>query len=107
MKKYRVEPDGKATFAIVQAEDELAAIGMVLGAGWAGARSMTSTSGPGISLMAEFAGLGYYAEIPGVIFDIQRTGPPPACPRAPRRPTCFVAGFPTATPSTSSCFPAR
>ena len=64
MKKYRVEPDGKATFAIVQAEDELAAVGMVLGAGWAGARSMTSTSGPGISLMAEFAGLGYYAEIP-------------------------------------------
>jgi 2-oxoglutarate ferredoxin oxidoreductase subunit alpha len=61
MKKYRVEPDGKASFAIVQAEDELAAIGMVLGAGWAGARSMTASSGPGISLMAEFAGLGYYA----------------------------------------------
>ena len=75
MKKYRVEPDGKATFAIVQAEDELAAVGMVLGAGWAGARSMTSTSGPGISLMAEFAGLGYFAEIPGVIFDMQRVGP--------------------------------
>ncbi|MHB1959336.1 MAG: 2-oxoacid:acceptor oxidoreductase family protein, partial [Acidobacteriaceae bacterium] len=64
MKEYRIEPDGKASFAIVQAEDELAAIGMVLGAGWAGARSMTATSGPGISLMAEFAGLGYYAEIP-------------------------------------------
>jgi len=62
MKKHRVEPDGKASFAIVQAEDELAAVGMVLGAGWAGARSMTSTSGPGISLMAEFAGLGYFAE---------------------------------------------
>ena len=63
MKKYRIEQDGKANFAIVQAEDELAAIGMVLGAGWAGARSMTATSGPGISLMAEFAGLGYFAEI--------------------------------------------
>src|SRR5258707_180803 len=75
LKEYRVGPDGKATFAVVQAEDELAAIGMVLGAGWAGARSMTSTSGPGISLMAEFVGLGYYAEIPGVIFDIQRVGP--------------------------------
>ena len=80
MKKYRIGPDGKATFAIVQAEDELAAIGMVLGAGWAGARSMTSTAGPGISLMAEFAGLGYYAEIPGVIFDIQRVGPSTGLP---------------------------
>jgi len=80
MKKYRVEEDGKANFAIVQAEDELAAIGMVLGAGWAGARSMTSTSGPGISLMAEFAGLGYFAEIPGVIFDIQRVGPSTGMP---------------------------
>jgi len=65
---------------VVQAEDELAAIGMVLGAGWAGARSMTSTSGPGISLMAEFSGLGYYAELPGVIFDVQRTGPSTGMP---------------------------
>src|SRR5580658_8422989 len=80
LKKYRVEPDGKATFAVVQAEDELAAVGMVLGAGWAGARSMTATSGPGISLMAEFAGLGYFAEIPGVIFDIQRVGPSTGMP---------------------------
>ena len=80
MKKHRVEPDGKATFAIVQAEDELAAVGMVLGAGWAGARSMTSTSGPGISLMAEFAGLGYFAELPGVIFDVQRVGPSTGMP---------------------------
>jgi 2-oxoglutarate ferredoxin oxidoreductase subunit alpha len=80
LKKFRVTPDGKATFAVVQAEDELAAIGMVLGAGWAGARSMTATSGPGISLMAEFAGLGYYAEIPGVIFDVQRTGPSTGLP---------------------------
>ncbi len=80
LKKYRVEQDGKANFAVVQAEDELAAIGMVLGAGWAGARSMTATSGPGISLMAEFAGLGYFAELPGVIFDIQRVGPSTGLP---------------------------
>jgi 2-oxoglutarate/2-oxoacid ferredoxin oxidoreductase subunit alpha len=80
LKKLRITPEGKATFAVVQAEDELAAIGMVLGAGWAGARSMTSTSGPGISLMAEFAGLGYFAEIPGVIFDVQRTGPSTGMP---------------------------
>jgi 2-oxoglutarate ferredoxin oxidoreductase subunit alpha len=80
LKKYRITSYGKATYAVVQAEDELAAIGMVLGAGWAGARSMTATSGPGISLMAEFAGLGYYAEIPGVIFDIQRVGPSTGLP---------------------------
>jgi 2-oxoglutarate ferredoxin oxidoreductase subunit alpha len=79
-KRYRVEADGKATFAIVQAEDELAAIGAVLGAGWAGARAMTATSGPGISLMSEFAGLGYFAELPGVIFDVQRTGPSTGLP---------------------------
>ncbi len=81
MKRYRIDPEtGKATFAIVQAEDELAAIGMVLGAGWAGARAMTSTSGPGISLMGEFVGLGYYAEVPAVIFDIQRVGPSTGLP---------------------------
>ncbi|HVT05097.1 MAG TPA: 2-oxoacid:acceptor oxidoreductase subunit alpha [Thermoanaerobaculia bacterium] len=80
LKEYRIGPDGKATFAVVQAEDELAAVGMVLGAGWAGARSMTSTSGPGISLMAEFIGLGYYSEIPGVIWDIQRVGPSTGLP---------------------------
>jgi 2-oxoglutarate/2-oxoacid ferredoxin oxidoreductase subunit alpha len=80
MKLHRIGPDGKATFAIVQAEDELAAIGMVLGAGWSGARAMTSTSGPGVSLMAEFAGLGYFAEVPGVIWDIQRVGPSTGLP---------------------------
>src|SRR4051794_39722183 len=81
MRKYRMDPEtGKATFAIVQAEDELAAIGMVIGAGWAGARAMTSTSGPGISLMGEFAGLAYYAEVPGVVFDIQRVGPSTGLP---------------------------
>jgi 2-oxoglutarate ferredoxin oxidoreductase subunit alpha len=81
MKKYRRDKaTGKATFAIVQAEDEIAAIGMVVGAGWAGARAMTSTSGPGISLMSEFAGLAYYAELPGVVFDIQRVGPSTGLP---------------------------
>ena len=72
--------DGKATFAVVQAEDELAAIGMAIGAGWAGARSMTATAGPGISLMTEFIGLGYFAEIPAVIFDVQRVGPTTGLP---------------------------
>ena len=92
MKAYRIGPDGKATFAIVQAEDELAAIGMVLGAGWAGARSMTATAGPGISLMAEFAGLGYYVEIPGVIWDIQRVGPSTGLPtRTSQGDISFVA----------------
>jgi 2-oxoglutarate ferredoxin oxidoreductase subunit alpha len=80
MKEYRIGPDGKATFAIVQAEDELAAIGMVIGAGWAGARSMTATAGPGISLMSEFSGLAYYVEVPGVIWDIQRVGPSTGLP---------------------------
>ncbi len=81
MRKYRMDKEtGKATFAIVQAEDEIAAIGMVLGASWAGARAMTSTSGPGISLMSEFAGLAYYAEVPAVVFDIQRVGPSTGLP---------------------------
>src|SRR5919106_700845 len=80
MRKYRMDKEGKATFAIVQAEDEIAALGMVLGASWAGARAMTSTSGPGISLMGEFTGLSYYAEVPGVVFDIQRVGPSTGLP---------------------------
>ena len=81
MRKYRMDKEtGKATFAIVQAEDEIAALGMVMGAGWAGARAMTSTAGPGISLMSEFAGLGYYAEVPAVIFDVQRVGPSTGLP---------------------------
>jgi len=78
--RLRPDTDGKHSYAIIQAEDELAAIGMVLGAGWAGARAMTSTSGPGISLMTEFAGFGYFAEIPGVIWDIQRVGPSTGLP---------------------------
>jgi 2-oxoglutarate ferredoxin oxidoreductase subunit alpha len=80
-RRFRMDPEtGQPTFAIVQAEDELAAIGMVLGAGWAGARAMTTTSGPGISLMSEFTGLGYYAEIPAVIFNVQRVGPSTGLP---------------------------
>ncbi len=79
--KYRTDPKtGEKRVVIVQAEDELAAAGVVFGAGWAGARAMTSTSGPGISLMAEYAGFGYYAEIPGVIFDVQRAGPSTGLP---------------------------
>jgi 2-oxoglutarate ferredoxin oxidoreductase subunit alpha len=80
LKRFRIGPDGKATFAVIQAEDELAAIGMVIGASWAGARAMTTTSGPGISLMSEFAGLAYYAEIPAVVWDIQRVGPSTGLP---------------------------
>ena len=80
MYDYRMAADGKATFAIVQAEDELAAVGMAIGAGWAGARSMTSTAGPGISLMQEFVGLAYYGEIPVVIFDVTRVGPSTGLP---------------------------
>ena len=81
LKKYRKDPEtGKATYAVIQAEDEIAALGMVIGAGWMGARSMTSTAGPGISLMSEFTGLGYYAEVPAVIFDVQRVGPSTGLP---------------------------
>jgi 2-oxoglutarate/2-oxoacid ferredoxin oxidoreductase subunit alpha len=81
MKKYRTDKaTGKATFAIVQAEDEIASLGMVIGASWAGARSMTATAGPGISLMSEFTGLAYYAETPAVIFDVQRVGPSTGLP---------------------------
>lgn len=78
--RLRRDPDGTATYAIIQAEDELAVIGMVIGAGWAGARSMTATSGPGLSLMTEFAGYAYFAEIPAVIWDVQRMGPSTGLP---------------------------
>lgn len=79
--KLRSDPEtGKANFAVVQAEDELAALGMVVGAGWAGARAMTATSGPGLDLMGEFAGLAYFAEVPAVIWDIQRIGPSTGLP---------------------------
>jgi 2-oxoglutarate ferredoxin oxidoreductase subunit alpha len=78
--KLRVSEDGKAKYAIIQAEDELASIGMVIGASWNGARAFTATSGPGISLMQEFLGLAYFAEIPAVIFDVQRAGPSTGMP---------------------------
>jgi 2-oxoglutarate ferredoxin oxidoreductase subunit alpha len=92
--RYRVNREtGKATFAVVQAEDELAAVGMAIGAGWAGARAMTSTSGPGVSLMAEFAGLAYYAEVPVVIFDIQRVGPSTGLPTRTAQSDILSAAF--------------
>jgi 2-oxoglutarate ferredoxin oxidoreductase subunit alpha len=78
--QLRKREDGKHTYAVVQAEDELAALGMSIGAGWAGLRAMTSTSGPGLSLMTEFAGLAYYAETPVVIWDVQRIGPSTGLP---------------------------
>lgn len=79
--KHRRDPEtGQATYAVIQAEDELASMGMVIGAGWAGARAFTATSGPGISLMAEMAGLAYFAEVPSVIVDIQRMGPSTGLP---------------------------
>ncbi len=93
LKKLRVTPEGKATFAVAQAEDELAAIGMVLGAGWAGARAMTATSGPGMSLMAEFCGLGYYAEVPGVIVNVQRSGPSTGMPTRTQQADLMSAAF--------------
>jgi 2-oxoglutarate ferredoxin oxidoreductase subunit alpha len=80
-RKYRVDPEtGKNRYCVIQAEDELAAIGMVLGASWNGARAFTPTSGPGISLMSEFLGFAYYAEIPAVVFNVQRTGPSTGMP---------------------------
>jgi 2-oxoglutarate/2-oxoacid ferredoxin oxidoreductase subunit alpha len=93
MKKYRVDKDGKATFAIVQAEDEIASLGMVIGASWAGARAMTATAGPGISLMGEFAGLAYYAETPAVIFDVQRVGPSTGLPTRTAQGDLLQAAF--------------
>src|SRR5579872_391604 len=94
MKKYRTDKQtGKATFAIVQAEDEIASLGMVIGASWAGARSMTATAGPGISLMGEFAGLAYYAETPAVIFDVQRVGPSTGLPTRTAQGDLVQAAF--------------
>src|SRR3977135_2715826 len=94
MKKYRVDKEtGKATFAIVQAEDEIASLGMVSGARWAGARSMPATAGPGISLMGEFAGLAYYAETPAVIFDVQRVGPSTGLPTRTAQGGLIQAAF--------------
>jgi 2-oxoglutarate/2-oxoacid ferredoxin oxidoreductase subunit alpha len=92
--KWRVDPDtGKKNFAFIQAEDELAAIGMVLGAMWNGARSFTATSGPGVSLMSEFLGLAYYAEVPAVLFDIQRVGPSTGMPTRTQQGDVMQAAY--------------
>jgi 2-oxoglutarate ferredoxin oxidoreductase subunit alpha len=92
--KYRREPEtNRNRFAILQAEDELAAIGMVIGAGWAGARAFTPTAGPGISLMNEFIGLAYYAEVPAVIFDVQRTGPSTGMPTRTQQGDLMMCAF--------------
>lgn len=92
--KLRNDPEtGKATYAVVQAEDELAAAGMTVGAGWAGLRSMTSTSGPGLSLMAEYLGLAYYAEVPMVLWDVQRVGPSTGLPTRTAQGDLTFANF--------------
>ena len=92
--KYRVDAEtGKHNFAILQAEDELAAIGMVMGASWNGARSFTATSGPGVSLMNEFLGLGYFAEIPTVLIDVQRTGPSTGMPTRTQQSDILLAAY--------------
>ena len=93
-KKLRVDPHtGKNNYAIVQAEDELAAIGMVIGANWNGARSFTATSGPGISLMSEFLGLAYFAEIPTVLVDVQRGGPSTGMPTRTQQSDLIAAAY--------------
>jgi 2-oxoglutarate ferredoxin oxidoreductase subunit alpha len=91
--QLRKREDGKHTYAIVQAEDELAALGMSIGAGWGGLRAMTSTSGPGLSLMTEFAGLAYYAEVPVVIWDVQRIGPSTGLPTRTSQGDLTFAAF--------------
>ena len=93
-RKFRVDPvTGKNNYAIVQAEDELAAIGMVIGASWNGARAFTSTSGPGVSLMNEFLGLGYFAEVPTVLIDVQRTGPSTGMPTRTQQSDLLLAAY--------------
>ena len=93
-KRFRVDPKtGKNKFAIVQAEDEIAAVGMVLGASWNGARAFTATSGPGISLMQEFFGLAYYGEIPAVVFDVQRGGPSTGMPTRTQQSDLMLAAY--------------
>jgi len=92
--KLRKDPEGRPTYTVIQAEDELAAIGMTVGAGWAGARSLTATSGPGVSLMAEFLGLAYFAEVPAVVWDIQRVGPSTGLPtRTSQGDVAFAYGI--------------
>ncbi len=92
-KKFRTNADGTKNYAIVQAEDELASIGIVIGAGWNGARAFTATSGPGISLMQEFVGLSYFAEVPAVIFDVQRAGPSTGMPTRTQQSDVLSAAY--------------
>jgi 2-oxoglutarate ferredoxin oxidoreductase subunit alpha len=92
--ELRVDPEtGKARYAIIQAEDEIASIGVVVGAGWNGARAFTATSGPGVSLMTEFIGLSYFAEIPAVIFDVQRGGPSTGMPTRTQQADLLAAAY--------------
>ncbi|HYD05129.1 MAG TPA: 2-oxoacid:acceptor oxidoreductase subunit alpha [Reyranella sp.] len=90
---YRTSEDGKSKYAIIQAEDEIASIGIVVGAGWNGARAFTCTSGPGVSLMTEFIGLSYFAEIPAVIFDVQRGGPSTGMPTRTQQADLLAAAY--------------
>ncbi|MFC7544233.1 hypothetical protein ACFQU2_39110 [Siccirubricoccus deserti] len=93
-RRFRTDAEtGKKRYAIVQAEDELASIGMVIGAAWNGARAFTATSGPGISLMQEFVGLSYFAEIPSVIFDVQRAGPSTGMPTRTQQSDVLAAAY--------------
>mgnify|MGYP000890141249 CR=1 FL=1 len=93
-KQFRIDPEtGRKNFAIVQAEDELAAMGMIIGANWNGARSFTSTSGPGLSLMNEFLGLAYFAEVPAVLIDVQRTGPSTGMPTRTQQSDLMEAAY--------------
>lgn len=91
--KYRRDQDGKNKYAFIQAEDELAAMGMVIGANWNGARAFTATSGPGVSLMSEFLGLGYFAEVPAVLIDVQRAGPSTGMPTRTQQSDLLAAGY--------------
>lgn len=91
--EFRINPDGTKNYAIVQAEDELAAMGMVIGANWNGARSFTATSGPGVSLMNEFLGLAYFAEVPAVLIDVQRTGPSTGMPTRTQQSDIMLSAF--------------
>src|SRR5260370_3600678 len=92
--RYRTDKEsGKHRYAIVQAEDELASLGIVVGAAWNGARGFTATSGPGISLMQEFLGLAYFAEVPAVIFDVQRGGPSTGMPTRTQQSDILVAAY--------------
>ena len=93
-RSFRTDPDtGRSRYAIVQAEDELSSIGMVIGAAWNGARAFTATSGPGISLMQEFLGLAYFAEIPAVIFDVQRGGPSTGMPTRTQQSDILISAY--------------